>query len=230
MQFSILGNGMIGTYLHSVYHDSTLFGRHDNISAYNHNIIVIAGPNGKRIEVEHNPQKDKQDCDILVNQLKKCKYDFIVHLSTIDVVRNDSVYAKNRRYLEKQILKMPYSYAMRIGKGIAPGCTRNIFWDLHNNKWIDKINLISSDQWYPLSLLSNHIINVVRNQSKIDVYSSCPIKNFEIVKTFFPDRVPYLSTKICTNSNITNNNGDYHISKDIIWQEFNRYMFDLQKK
>lgn len=228
MQFSILGNGMVGTFLHKIYPNSILFGRQDNICEHSHDTIVVAGPNGKRHNVEKDPLKDKQDCDIIIDCLLQCEYNNILHLSTIDVIRDDSAYAENRIYLEKRIAELPRSYAMRIGKGIAPRCQRNILWDLQTNQWLSSINLQHADQWYPLSLLPDHIYDIVSNQKEVDIYSSDLIKNYDIVNKFFPHKLPYLSSSDCKLTSISNNLGDYHIPKEKMWQEFDQYMFDLR--
>lgn len=226
MIFSILGKGRIGNALQEMMLGSFSYGRNDDPETHKHNILIVAAPNGKRIDVINNPKKDKQDCLALMETIKNCEYDHLIYLSTCDVIWSDSVYADNRRFMEQQVSKLQNVYIMRLSKALAPGLTRSILWDIkHNSKWLYETNLDATMQWYPLRQLQSDISCMITAKIKIADFASKPISNRSIVERFAPKLLPKLTGRPTPIIDI-NKDGKYSVPIENVWQEFDKFFIN----
>ena len=182
-KISVIGGGLIGSTIAKTFENVTVYGRNNNPVQDTHDIIIIAAPCGSRITVEQNPEKDRLDCDKVIDTLSKCVYNKLIHISSCDVLY-PTIYGKNRKYLEEQVLQLNNSVSLRIGKALAPGLTRNILSDVNTGKWLDKINLDSTDQWYPIHRILVDSNSLFASGKNVDVFLSRPITNREIIMKY----------------------------------------------
>ena len=222
MKYSIIGTGIIGQELGKQAPDSVLFGR-DSIVPIEHDVLIVAAPTGNRLVVNNNPEKDLADCEHIIELVNRCRYNHLVHISTVDVYRNHS-YGNNRQYLENALAKLPNSHIVRLPSLIGQSVNKNILYDLKTNSWLDKICLNSTIQWYPLNRLKNDIENIINNQAKYHNLFSGPICNHEIVQKFFPELIEQLAANQLTPVNYDIK--PYTIPLEEIWQSFNKIFID----
>ena len=221
---SVIGNGLIGNCIAKTFHNVTLYGRKDAPSECIHDILIIAAPGGNRISIEADPDKDMLDCHKLVDTISKCTYNHLIYISSRDVLYQ-TVYGTNRKLLEEMILNLDNSVALRIGKALAPGLTRNILSDINNKTWLDKINLTNSDQWYPIKRLLLDADSLFTGKDKVDVFLSRPIYNQEIVTRYKPKLIKQLTKNMTTvqNRDDKHSTGNYIVPEQDIWQIFDTY-------
>ena len=224
----IIGTGRIGSALHKLIAGSCVYGRNDNPRSHPHSMLIVAAPNGNRINVLANPTKDLVDCNTVINTVKQCQYDHLVYVSSLDVCWSDSAYAINRKYLEDSINKLHNSHIMRIGKALAPNLPGMVLWDIKNtSEWLPKTNLAATNQWYPLSRLESDAANMIIYQQKIKHFSSEPITNGAIVEHFAPELVSQLSSTDTLVVNVKNPDGTYTVPNEQVWQHFEQYFVDI---
>ena len=223
----IIGNGAIGSTLHTLIDGSCVYGRNNSPQLQTHGTLIVAAPNGNRINILADPAKDLEDCNALIKTLKQCRYDRLIYISTLDVCWSDSKYADNRRYLEDNISNLHNYHIMRIGKAFAPDLPRSVLWDIKNNsKWLPKTNLAAANQWYPLSRFETDAANMISNGTIFEHFSSAPITNGAIVEYFAPHLTRRLSSFDTEIANVHNKDGKYTIPNEQVWQHFKKYFVD----
>ena len=72
--------GRLGSTIAKTFENVTVYGRNNNPVQDTHDIIIIAAPCGSRITVEQNPEKDRLDCDKVIDTLSKCVYNKLIHI------------------------------------------------------------------------------------------------------------------------------------------------------
>ena len=221
---SVIGNGLVGNSIAKTFKNVTVYGRHDNPCKHRHDVLIIAAPCGSRITVGNNSDKDMLDCYKLVETLSKCTYNKLIYISSRDVLYQ-TVYGTNRKVLEEMVLKLDNSVALRIGKALAPGFTRNILSDIKNNTWLDKINLSNTDQWYPINRILVDANSLFDTGKKVDIFLSKPIYNREIVTKYKPKLVSQLAKNNLhvQHRDTKHSSGMYIVPEQDIWQIFDTY-------
>jgi hypothetical protein len=222
MKYSIIGAGIVGQVLHNQIFDSTLFARNDIVPKV-HNVLVVAAPTGNRLVVNANPEKDLEDCNRIIELVRRCQYNQLVYVSTVDVYRTHS-YGTNRQYLENALSTLPNSYIVRLPSLIGPSVNKNILYDLKTKSWLNKICLDSTIQWYPLKRLESDIKNLINNNIKYQNLCSEPISNRDIVQKIFPELIEQLDNNQLTP--VDYNLSPYTIPLEEIWQSFEEFFID----
>jgi hypothetical protein len=226
-KISVIGNGLVGKAIEDSFHNVTVYSRHDTPQQHHHDILVVAAPGGSRVTVEANPDKDMLDCYQLVQKVTDCSYNYLIHISSRDVMY-DTVYGTNRKVLETMILRLENSVAMRIGKALAPGLTRNILSDIKNKTWLDKINLDNTDQWYPIVRLLEDANSLFVSNCNADFFLSKPILNRDIVKKYKPKLLATLekNSRPVASRDTKHSTGVYVVPEQDVWQIFDTYFLD----
>jgi hypothetical protein len=221
---SVIGNGLVGTSIQQIFKNVTVYSKHDSPAQHQHDILIIAAPCGNRIKVEADPDKDMLDCYALVNTISECKYNYLIYVSSRDVMYQ-TIYGRNRKVLEDLILKFDNSVALRIGKALASGLSRNILSDIKNKTWLDKINLSATDQWYPINRLLEDADSLFRSKHNVDAFLSRPIFNKEIVEKYKPDLIDRLAknTNQIQNRDTKHSSGKYVVPEQDVWKIFDTY-------
>lgn len=239
-EFSIVGAGCIGNFLY----DQTKGRIYDRNSAKvlhesSHDIIVITAPTSTRLYVKEHQEQDLKNCDDLVNLLSHCRYNALVHVSTVDVynsrasdsalpsdIRPSAAYGHNRRYLEQKLQQFPNCHTIRLPTIIHSSVKKNLLFDIKNMTWLDKINLENQVQWYPLTRLKQDIVSVVETNSRFENFTSEPITNIEIVSRYRPNLIQILEkNKSCDKMvyNVKSSQCDYRVSAQETWSAFDQY-------
>ena len=223
-KISVIGNGLVGKSIAKTFHNVTIYGRKDNPAELNHDVLIIAAPGGNRIEVEKNADKDMLDCYALVNTIKKCMYNYLIYISSRDVLY-PTVYGKNRKVLENLVLELDNSVALRIGKALAPGLSRNVLNDIKTGTWLDKINLDSTDQWYPIDRILEDANSLFVSGLKTDIFLSCPISNRQIVNMYKPKLIKKLAKNNVPvqHRDTQHSSGHYTVPESDVWHIFDTY-------
>lgn len=239
-QFSIVGAGYIGNFLQAqtggmIYDRNTAKVMHES----SHDIIVITAPTGNRLYVKDHQALDQKNCDDLVNLLEHCRYQALVHISTVDVYHDqksnsalpldvcpDTAYGRNRWYLEQKLQQFPNCYTIRLPTLLHSTVKKNLLFDIKNTIWLDKINLENQIQWYPLTRLKQDILSVVEKNCRFENFTSAPIENYKIVSRYRPDLIKVLKeNKLCAKTvyNVKSSQCDYKISDKEIWSALDQY-------
>lgn len=247
MKVTIIGNGFVGSKLHSQIPSASLIGRDkfDNLLDSVHDTIILAAPTGRRLIVNDDPEKDLSDCANLVIGLQKCSYRRLVHISTVDTYATRSSldskpgsipplahYGKNRWYLERAIQALPNTITIRLPSIVDPDIQKNILYDLAYSTWLTKINLESFIQWYPIKNLWKDIVYAIdQNHANLNLISA-PIENKEIVMRFRPELLPMLSKNDSTKSvyDIHTSLDKYYVELEEIWQNFEDFFLAYNNK
>jgi hypothetical protein len=239
-KFSIIGSGVVGNFLYhqsnsNVYSRDTVSDMHN----YPHDIIVVAAPTGNRLHVKDNQDQDLKNCDALIDTLSHCRYEALLHISTVDVYDNhisDSAlpmnicpihaYGHSRWYLEKNLQQLPKCHTIRLPSLIDSSVKKNLLFDLQNMIWLEKINLQNQMQWYPLIRLKQDILDVIEKSLPFENFTSCPISNIDIVKRYQPKLLSLLSKNQFEKHvryNVKSSQSDYLVAEEEIWAAFDRY-------
>lgn len=247
MKYTIIGQGFLGTYLHSVFDNSTLVKRSDmsEMLACEHDTIIVVAPTGNRITVNQEPEKDWNDCQNIIETMSRCQYQRLIHISTVDVYNtltsNNSLpslqqpqrhYGANRWRLEGAIKELPRSQIVRLPSISDPTIRKNILYDLKNKQWLESINLQSMIQWYVLSDLPHDLLTVINSNSAYTNLVSAPILNQDIVQKFAPTLLDQLGKNQCSKVlyNVHNTEEQYYVQTDKVWQSFEKVFVDNTTK
>lgn len=227
-KISVIGNGIIGSTIAKTFGNVTVYGRNDNPVQDTHSTLIVAAPCGSPVLVEQDPEKDLLDCTKVVDTVSKCVYNKLIHISSRDVLY-PTIYGKNRKWLEDQILQLPNSVSLRIGKALAPGLTRNILADINTGQWLNKINLNSTDQWYPINRILVDSDSLFASDSNVDIFLSRPITNNEIVMQYKPELAQQLAknTAPVLQRDAKHSSGTYIVPEQTVWEIFYTYFVDI---
>lgn len=226
-QISVIGNGLIANAISKTFKNVTLYSRDSDPTQFVHDILIVAAPCGRRFVVEQDPKKDLLDCSKVVDTVSKCVYNKLIHISSQDVL-DATVYGKNRKWIEEQILQFSNSVSLRIGKALAAGLERNVLSDIATAQWLDKINLNSNYQWYPIHRILHDSNSLFASGKNVDVFLSRPISNNEIVTKYKPELINRLvqNTVPAVQRNAKNSAGIYVVPDLDVWKIFDTYFID----
>jgi hypothetical protein len=239
-EYSIIGPGFLGQYLYKNL-PSCLYNRSniDKLEYTDHNILIVTAPTGNRLLVGNSPANDMLDCIKLLDCISKTKYNYLIHISTVDTYqlltshaadpnpRAPHVpYGKNRWFLETQLQTLPRCLTIRLPSLIHPTIQKNILYDIKNQIWLEKINLHNTLQWYPLTQLTSDIEKLIKIEKRFENLVSEPITNQQIVEHYAPELLPQLKNNLIQNTltyDVRSSNGKYLVHSDQIWQSFDKY-------
>jgi hypothetical protein len=239
-KYSVVGSGFIGKYVHAKL-NACLYDR-DTVATmplHQHDVIIVAAPTGNRLLANASPDIDLEDCKNLISTIEKCNYNYLVHVSTVDVYSScssanelpenfppKSSYGHNRWFLEQKFQMFPRCHTVRLPSLVDLTIQKNILFDLKNNKWLDKIDLYRSVQWYPLNRLASDIPLLLLQGKKFENLISPPIKNIEIVQRYRPSLVQNLMANIkldSLNYDVRSSTGEYFVPIQEIWKNIDKY-------
>lgn len=181
--------GFIGSLIRSAYPFTAWYNRNNIIDIANKEFdtVVCAAPTGNRVIVNQDPIMDLESILFTIDHLRKMSCKRFILISTVDVIQHpNSKYGLNRRILEGWVKQNIENYSIvRLPSLIHPSIQKNVLYDLKNKLYLDKINLDTSNQWYPVKNLVQDIRNV-QSKQEINLVSE-PISNREIVQKFMPE-------------------------------------------
>ena len=203
---AILGyTGLVGSYIresldpqNTEYYNTKNF---ETVRGKKFNTVFCACVPAVKWKANQNPVWDRNIIRNIFDIVKTIQCQQMILISTIDVhdhrhpFQDESVirpsleaYGFNRYELENQ-LRSAFEERLvivRLPALFGVGLKKNIIFDLINNNNIDRINLNSAYQWYPLSWLYQDIQTAL--SEKINVINLYPdaIETYDIICEIFP--------------------------------------------
>ena len=214
--------------------------------------LVCCGVSAVKWLANKEPEIDKQNIDALINVLETVTADRFFLISTIDVypvtldedeqfcfeeVKNHA-YGTNRLNFElfcKSHFKN--TYITRLPGLFGEGLKKNVIFDLLNDNCLEMINPESTLQYYYLANLWKDIIVQIENNIPVMNLFTEPIKNSEIHKSFFPEKVigeqkvPAVHYDLRTKySSCWNKNGNYCYDKTEVIKQITEFISNYSGK
>ncbi|OFC70105.1 NAD-dependent epimerase/dehydratase family protein [Alteromonas confluentis] len=171
-----------------------------DITGKSFDLVVCAGVPAVKWWANQNPDKDLETILALAEVYKTISAKRFVLISTVDVypspidVTEKSIinaedlcpYGKNRLLLEDLISNHFDSYnIIRLPGLFGKGIKKNVLFDLIQRNILEKINLDSEFQWYPLSRLWKDIQTVINADIRIANLAVQPLSTRRIRDTYF---------------------------------------------
>ena len=129
-------------------------------------VVVSAAPAMKWV-AERDPNADRANIERLADIVTSIKTGDMVLISTVDVyddsrgkietdeARPDSVYGRNRLWLEEMVrARFPSALVVRLPGLIGPGLRKNALFDLRNDNNLAAVDARGVFQFYPMVNLS----------------------------------------------------------------------------
>jgi len=182
----VIGNGLIsGCIQDSIKVDKVFTSQNiHTLSENEYDIVYCAAPTSNRIWASNNPNLDKKSVHNIINECTLANIKRFVLVSTGDTqIKPWTTYGQNRLELENFVKQNYINYSIiRLPCLIHKGITKNLLWDIKHKKWLDKINLNVTNQWFDL----NNIIDYLNVDKELNVCSE-PISNKKIIARFAPE-------------------------------------------
>lgn len=195
-------SGFVGSNLRSQGEFDSLYNSKNinDIKDREFDLIVCAGVSAVKWWANANPLEDKKAIDDLAEKLRHVKCKSFVLISTIDVYNNPiqvdenteidkslcSPYGLNRLLLEETIIEMFPDYRIiRLPGLFGDGLKKNYIYDLINSNMLEKINLASSFQWYPLDKIYADLKLILQEPKGIFNFVTEPLPTDRLKDTFF---------------------------------------------
>jgi hypothetical protein len=166
------------------------------------NKIVCAGVSAVKWWANQNPEQDKAQIDVLLNNLTTIKAGTFILLSTVDVylqpngsteddipdVKGLHAYGRHRLYVEDFVkTHFAHHHIIRLPALFGTGLKKNVIYDLLNSNGLDVINPRSSFQWYPLQRLANDMTIIEQADIPLVNLAVEPITTAVIQEHYFPN-------------------------------------------
>jgi len=211
MQALIGSNGTIGQSLLDNRHFDAVFNS-DNLEKIKEqawDLVVCAAPSGNRLAINRAQTQDFQDCVVIARTLAKCDIKHLVLISSVDAeTAPDSLYGRNRAWLEQELSRTHATYILRLSTLIGNRIKKNVLFDLKHSLFLESLDRHAELQWCILDDLPRQIdISLSGTPGTRNIVSE-PIKNTSIIAQFFPqittgkesstvhyDQQPYVYTK-----------------------------------
>ncbi len=168
----------------------------------NFDLVVFAAAPAVKWWANANESEDHAIVADLINTLSSISAARFVLISTIDVypdpicvneltqidAQANSAYGRHRYWLECEVRRQfPRHHVVRLPGLFGPGLKKNVLFDLLCRKLLDKINLDSSFQWYPLSRIWSDIEKTVTANLEVVNFAVEPIRTNLIHDRYFSD-------------------------------------------
>ena len=165
--------------------------------------IIISAAQAKKWWANQNPEEDWRGISVLLQHLSETKCEQAILISTIDVLHltsgmNESsdpdmsaltAYGKHRLQLEQEVNKLfDKVLIVRLPGLFGGGLKKNVIYDLLNHNGLEKINPLSSFQYYNLANLSRDIQTALDERLDLIHLFPEPIDTQDLLQRFFPNR------------------------------------------
>lgn len=222
MQALIGSNGTIGQSLLDNMHFDAVFNS-DNlqqIAEHAWDLVVCAAPSGNRLAINRAQTQDFQDCVVIARTLAKCNIKQLVLISSVDAeTAPDSIYGRNRAWLEQELAKAHNTHVLRLSTLIGHRIKKNVLFDLKHGLFLDSLDRAAELQWCILDDLPRQIdVSLAGAPGVVNVVSE-PIKNSEIIDRFFPE-----ITTGRTASTVRYDQQPYVYAKEHIFSAMEQYL------
>lgn len=169
------------------------------IGQHDYELIVCAGIPSLKWYANKYPQKDLDNINDLITNLRNVNCEKFVLISSSDVYEktfdnpelikcSDShhAYGRNRYHAEKEIKKIFRDVTiLRLPSVFGKNLKKNLIYDLMHKNLYEKLNLCTTLQWYDAGDMAKDIKYTLDNNiSELDLFTE-PITMKEIVDEFF---------------------------------------------
>lgn len=182
----VIGNGLISGCIQNSIGVNKVFTSKNihTISENEYDVVYCAAPTSNRIWASKNSDLDKKSVQSIINECTLANIKRFVLVSTGDTqIKPWTTYGQNRLELENFVKQNYINYGIiRLPCLIHKGITKNLLWDIKHKKWLDKINLNVTNQWFDL----NNVENYLNVDKEFNVCSE-PISNKKIIARFAPE-------------------------------------------
>jgi hypothetical protein len=188
MQALIGSNGTIGQSLLDNMNFDAVFNSDnlEKIKEQTWNLVVCAAPSGNRLAINRGQTQDFKDCETIVNTLAQCKIKQLVLIGSVDAeTAPDSVYGRNRAWLEQELSQTHATSILRLSTLIGSRIKKNVLFDLKHNLFLDSLDRAAQLQWCILDDLPQQIDISLQGKCSIRSIVSEPINNSQIIDRFF---------------------------------------------
>ena len=182
-------SGFVGTNLQTQLNFDYLYNSSNinSIGESDHDVVICCGIAANKRWSNQNVEEDKKKIDNLLDRLfLSLNCNKFILVSTIDIY-SDNAYGKNRMYAENK-LNLFFGdklHIVRLPACFGNGLKKNILFDLINQKYYGRINLLDELQFYHINRLSYDIDYMVRkNWKELNLFTE-PISLGIIVEEFF---------------------------------------------
>lgn len=197
--------GFVGSHLKqagifNAFYNSTNF---QDMVGHNFDFVVCAGVSAAKWVANREPEQDKARIDALTNVLTHTTAREFILISTIDVYPDPASgadeteiidpaslnpYGRHRLELENWVREhFPLTRIVRLPALFGPGLKKNIVFDLLNQNQVDRINPLSSFQWYPVTQLWEDLQRVCAYDLKLANMFTQPLSTQAILDRIFPN-------------------------------------------
>ena len=224
MQALIGSNGAIGQSLLDNRQFDAVFNS-DNlaqIAEREWDLVVCSAPSGNRLAINRGQTQDMADCEEIVNTLAQCKIKQLVLIGSVDAeTAPDSIYGRNRAWLETQLSNIHQTYILRLSTLIGKRIKKNVLFDLKHSLFLESLDRAAQLQWCILDNLSQQIDISLQGKPGVRSIVSEPINNSQIIERFFPH-----VTTGHTNSTVKYDQTPYVYSQMEIFFAMEQYLND----
>ncbi len=151
--------------------------------------VFFVGLPAAKWYVNTHPDEDLTNIERIISTLRTIKSNCFVLISTIDAIDAVDVYGQHRKKFEEFIIAQfaPNYLIFRLPALFGRGLKKNVLYDLLHNNQLDKINPMSSFQWYDLQWLQEDIKLALSKNLRCVNRVSQPLSTNVIIKLLFPE-------------------------------------------
>lgn len=174
----------------------------DEVRGREFDLVVCAGVPAIKWWANQNPDEDWAVVERLIETYSTIRARRFVLISTVDVYPRPvgvdektpvdkadlAPYGRHRLLLEKALQKQFSNlHIVRLPALFGPGLKKNALYDFLCSNQVEKINLASHFQWYPLNRIWPDIQRVIDNRLPVVNFAVEPISMDIIQQRYFPD-------------------------------------------
>lgn len=181
------------------YHSKTIASIHGR----EYDLLVLSGVSAVKWWANQHAEEDRARIDSLLCDLAKVHAARVIVISTVDVypvsigvdesfdcdAAANHAYGVNRRYFEKAVeAQFDNVQILRIGGVFGPGLKKNVIYDLLHGNCLEKINPLSSFQYYNVGGLWRDITQL-GTEIRLANFVTEPLRTEDVRQRLFPQRV-----------------------------------------
>ncbi len=253
-QSALVGyTGFVGGNLHRQHQFDNVFNSKDisEIESQSFELLVLSGVKGTKWQANLDPHEDWCGIQRLINSLERVKARRVVLISSVDVLEpiagsdedsdphglDNHAYGLNRLRLEDILGKIFLGLqVVRLPSIFGPGLKKNVLFDLINSNQLEKINPVSSFQYYDLANIWEHVSLVLREGVPVINLVPEPVSSIEIIDRFFrgvevgDDANPAIHYAYRTKyANLFGRSGDYIDSREEVFRRIGEFIEDCRR-
>lgn len=205
MKTALIGyTGFVGSniYLQTQFDDVYNSKNINDIKGKKFDLVVCAGVPAVKWWANQNPAEDLATIEFLAEIYKSIKTKRFVLISTVDVyptpinvtektaidLKSVCPYGKHRLILEQSLKGcFDHFHVVRLPGLFGKGLKKNVLFDMICGNILEKINLDSVFQWYPLSRIWQDIQTVINADVPLVNLAIEPVSSRLIKETFFSE-------------------------------------------